>query len=359
MTDAGQGDGSGPWGDRSAAPADPEATVFAPAPSRAAAVAGIVSTDFIGAAARNRRNTWVLVSVMIAIGAVLGYLLGAAIEAGEGDPYFNPFASGLGFGFALFMIAVSLIWTLVAMRFGARIVLSLSGAKEVSAEEAPQLHNVVEEMAIAAGLPKPKVAIIETEALNAFATGMSTDKAAIAVTRGLLATLNREELQAVVGHEMGHVLNLDMRYGTAVGVYVGLIALVADGILRTMRVASLGRSRSSNGKGNGLQAVLMVVLLLFAIIAPIAAKFVQMAISRQREYLADATSVKLTRNSVAMISALEKLGASTVPFDKANRATQHLFIVNPFRDFSAKASALMSTHPPLAERIERLRNLKG
>ncbi|WP_165837470.1 M48 family metallopeptidase [Zavarzinia aquatilis] len=317
---------------------------------------GIAATDFLGAARRNRRNTVTLVVVMIGIGAVLAYLLGAVIEAGEGDPRFNPAASGVGFGFAMIMIAISLVWTLIALKAGDRIVLRLVGAREVGVDEAPQLHNVVEEMAIAAGIPKPRVAIIETDALNAFATGMSRDRAAIAVTRGLLNTLNREELQAVVGHEMGHVLNLDVRYGTAVGVFVGLIALLADGILRLGRFGRMGRGRG-NDKGGGLQLVLLILLIVAAILAPLAAKLVQMAISRQREYLADATSARLTRNPLALISALEKLGASGVPFAQANRAVQHLFIVNPFRDFSAKASALMSTHPALAERIARLRNL--
>ncbi|MFA5122193.1 M48 family metalloprotease [Zavarzinia sp.] len=324
----------------------------------AAATAGLVSTDFVGAAARNRRATWGLIGIMIAIGALLGYLLGAFVESGNGAPNFNPFASATGFGFAIFMIVVSGIWTLIVLRFGDRIVLGLSGAREVSAEEAPVLHNVVEEMAIAAGVPKPRVAIMDTDALNAFAAGMSPDHVAIAVTRGLLASLNREELQAVVGHEMGHLLNLDVRYGTAVGVYVGLIALLADAILRVASWGGGRSSRSSNGKGGGAQVLLGILLVIAAILAPIAARLVQMAISRQREFLADATSARLTRNPLALISALEKLGASTVPMANANRATQHLFIVNPFRDFSAKASALMATHPPLAERIERLRNLR-
>ncbi|PWR23769.1 M48 family metallopeptidase [Zavarzinia compransoris] len=347
----------GPWGRRSPAPppAEEGATVFAPRPA-ATAAAGLVSTDFHAAAARNRRLTWILIAVMIAIGAVLGYLIGATVEAGEGRADFKPWASGLGFGFAVVMIAISLVWTLIVMKIGDRIVLSLSGAREVTAEQEPQLHNIVEEMAIAAGIPKPRVAVMETEALNAFATGMSTERSAVAVTRGLMQALNREELQAVVGHEMGHVQNLDVRYGTAVGVYVGLIALVGDAVLRMSRFGG-GRRSSGNGKNNGAQAILMVILVIAAIVAPIAAKLVQMAISRQREYLADATSARLTRNPLALISALEKLGASTVPLDRANRATQHLFIVNPFRDFSAKATALMSTHPPLAQRIERLRNL--
>lgn len=318
---------------------------------------GLAATDFFAAARRNRRNTAILIAVMIAIGAVLAYLLGAVIESAESGPGFDPLASETGKVFALLMVAISLVWTLIALKLGDRIVLSLAGAREVSAEQEPQLHNVVEEMAIAAGLPKPRVAVMETDALNAFATGMRSDRAAIAVTRGLLNSLNREELQAVVGHEMGHVANLDVRYGTAVGIYVGLIALVSDGVLRLGRAGGLRRSRGGNDKGGGAQGILMILLIVAAILAPIAAKLVQMAISRQREYLADATSARLTRNPLALISALEKLGGSTVPFAQANRAVQHLFIVNPFRDFSARAGALMSTHPPLAERIERLRNL--
>jgi heat shock protein HtpX len=219
------------------------------------------------------------------------------------------------------------------------------------------LFNVVEEMSIAAGVPMPKVMVMEVDALNAFATGTSTSNAAIVVTRGLLNTLNREELQGVVGHEMGHIANLDTRYMTIVGVTVGLIALVASMILRAMQWGSY-RSSNSDRKSSGGSAFLIIVLLVVAVLAPLAAKAVQMAVSRQREYLADATSVQFTRNPDGLISALQKLEAAAgKPFPGVSDATQHLFIVNPVRAMTAKTSALMATHPDLESRIARLRNL--
>jgi heat shock protein HtpX len=215
-------------------------------------------------------------------------------------------------------------------------------------------------MSIAAGVPMPKVMVMEVDALNAFATGTSTSNAAIVVTRGLLTTLNREELQGVVGHEMGHIANLDTRYMTVVGVTVGLIALVASMILRAMQWGSYssGSSRSDRKGGSGGAAILIIVLLVVAVLAPLAAKAVQMAVSRQREYLADATSVQFTRNPDGLISALQKLEAAAgKPFPGVSDATQHLFIVNPVRAMTKNTSALMATHPDIESRIARLRNL--
>jgi heat shock protein HtpX len=213
-------------------------------------------------------------------------------------------------------------------------------------------------MSIAAGVPMPKVMVMEVDALNAFATGTSTSNAAIVVTRGLLDTLNREELQGVIGHEMGHIANLDTRYMTIVGVTVGLIALVASMILRALQWGSYSSSRSDDRKSSGGSAILIIVLLVVAVLAPLAAKAVQMAVSRQREYLADATSVQFTRNPDGLISALQKLEAAAgKPFPGVSDATQHLFIVNPVRAMTAKTSALMATHPDLESRIARLRNL--
>ncbi|MDH3563644.1 MAG: M48 family metallopeptidase, partial [Gammaproteobacteria bacterium] len=208
-----------------------------------------------------------------------------------------------------------------------------------------------------AGIRKPRVYLIETDALNAFATGMHPARSSIGVTRGLLDTLNREELQGVVGHEMGHIVNWDIRYATAVGVIVGLIALVSDGALRSLRYS--GRSRSSNSRSGGGAVVIVLFLLIFAALAPIFSRLVQMAVSRQREFMADATSVRLTRHPEGLISALEKLALNAKPFKGANQATQHMFIVNPFRNFSEKASRLFATHPPLERRMARLRNLGG
>lgn len=334
------------------------AVAAAEPPPEAPAEAAFTATDYLGAARRNRRNTWALIAIMILVGVVLGYLAGALLEAyaGEVQPGgFDPLNSPGGLAGALVMLLAGGVWTVIALAWGDRIVLALAGAREVEATAEPLLHNVVEEMAIAAGVPKPRVAIIESEALNAFATGMRPAHSAIAVTRGLLGALSRAELQAVVGHEMGHIVNFDMRYGTAVGIFVGLIVLVSDGTLRSLRFRGAARGRDRGGNAG----FLMVLLLVFSILAPLIGRLVQMAISRQREYLADATAVRLTRDPLAMIGALEKLGGSTVPFANANRATQHLFIVNPFRDFAASASALMATHPPLAARIARLRALKG
>jgi len=259
---------------------------------------------------------------------------------------------------AAVMAGASVIWSGISLAFGSNMVLAMADAKPIEKADAPQLFNVVEEMSIAAGVPMPKVMVMETDALNAFATGTSTSNSAIVVTRGLLSTLNREELQGVVGHEMGHIANLDTRYMTVVGVTVGLIALVASMILRALQWGSYSSSRSDDRKSSGGSAILIIVLLVVAVLAPLAAKAVQMAVSRQREYLADATSVQFTRNPDGLISALQKLEAAAgKPFPGVSDATQHLFIVNPVRQMTAKTSALMATHPDLESRIARLRNL--
>ena len=317
-------------------------------------------TDFMAAARANQRATAWLVFSLLAILTLLGYLLGWGLQLGMG--YFPEdaetiwFFSHWGFRVAMVLLIIGSLWTWIAFRQGDRIVLRLTGASEVTPDDEPVLHNVVEEMAIAAGIVKPKVYVLETPALNAFATGMSPARSAIGVTRGLLDTLNREELQGVVGHEMGHIVNWDIRYATAVGVIVGLIALVSDAALRSLYFSNRGSGRSS-GKGGGNAAIIMIVLVAFAALAPVFAFLVQMAVSRQREFLADATSVRLTRHPEGLISALEKLAASAQPFRGANRATQHMFIVNPFRNFKERTNRLYATHPPLELRINRLHNL--
>ena len=351
----------GPWGSKPKAVTAPEP----PAAERPAL--RVVSTDFIAAQRANRRNTIVLIIVLMGLAGILGYLLGLVI-----DVYFTadrkqvedldlaaylavPSVAGVIISGGL--MSIGLIASAVAFAAGGRVMMSLTGAEEVTAEQEPVLHNVVEEMAIAAGLPKPRIVVIPTSAPNAFATGMEPESAIIGVTRGLLMELNREELQGVIAHEMSHILNWDIRYMTAVGILVGLIALVCDGVLRAGRVG-FGSSSGGRGKGKGGGGViLIIVLVVFAILAPIAAQMVRFAVSRQREYLADATSVQLTRNPLGLMHALQKLQDNAQPFDGANRATQHMFIVNPFKNFSADTSALMATHPPLEARIERLSNL--
>lgn len=312
---------------------------------------------------RNEWNTLWLCLVLVLVGLLLGYAIGWGLEAylllpPEGRLDVDPLRlSDYGLNGAAIMAAASAAAILVALTRGDRIVLGLAGAREVGVEEEPRLHNIVEEMALAAGLPKPRVAVIESPALNAFATGLKPEKAAIAVTRGLLDRLTRSELQGVVGHEMSHIGNNDILYATAVGVLVGLIVLVSDAARRSFRFARLGGGRR-RGRQGGAAVIALVVLLVFSILAPLAARLVQMAISRQREYLADATAVKLTRNPLGLIGALEKIGGSTVRYENANRAIQHLYIANPVKHFGPGARALFSTHPAIEDRIARLRNLQ-
>ena len=314
------------------------------------------TTNFVAAQAANRRNTLLLLFVLTALAALFGYVIGWALEGYVTDKVFA--ASVTGLMAAAILASASVIWSGVSLAFGSRMVLAMADAKPIEKSDAPQLYNVVEEMSIAAGVPMPKVMVMEVDALNAFATGTTTSNSAIVVTRGLLQTLNREEVQGVIGHEMGHIANLDTRYMTVVGVTVGLIALVASMILRALQWGSFRSSSSSDRKRSGGSALLIIVLLVVAILAPLAAKAVQMAVSRQREYLADATSVQFTRNPDGLVSALQKLEAAAgKPFPGVSDATQHLFIVNPMRQMTAKTSALMATHPDIESRIARLRNL--
>jgi heat shock protein HtpX len=355
---------SGPWDNHPAEP-NPSLAPSAPEAPPAPPVVRVNSTDFVAAQAANRRKTWVLILSLIVLGFLVGYVLGWAVDAwGSNSNHFNLLAiSGVGILGGLIFSGIGMGAAAVTLLAGDKVVLSMNGAKEVTDQQEPMLHNVVEEMAIAAGLPKPKVYVMETDALNAFATGLSPQKAAIAVTRGLLKALNREQLQGVVAHEMGHVLNLDTRYMAAVGIMVGLIALVSDVVLRMTRFggyrSSSSRSSDRESKGGGGAAIIvLVVMIVFMILAPIAAQMVRFAVSRQREFLADATSVQLTRNPVGLISALQVLGAGeTKGAEIGNRATQHLFIVNPLRNFGANTPALFATHPSIEERIKRLQNL--
>jgi heat shock protein HtpX len=330
-------------------------------PSSVPPPVGLKSTDFLAAQRQNRRRTRVLIAVLALIAAGLGLLVGAVLGFDETTPdLVSALTSPLAILGAVVLAMASLLWSWGTLFFGGRMVAGLTGADEVSRDREPQLHNIVEEMALAAGIPKPRVLVIETEVPNAFATGMRTDKAAIGVTRGLLQRMNRAELQAVIGHEMGHVANLDTRYMTAVAVTVGVIALVSDMALRSLQWGAFGRGRSRDDrKGGGAQAILIIILIVFAILAPIAAKLVQFAVSRQREYLADATSVQFTRDPESLISALRKLTEEAKPFPGASGATQHLFIVNPLRSFTSRSLALLATHPALEDRIERLQNLGG
>jgi heat shock protein HtpX len=206
----------------------------------------------------------------------------------------------------------------------------------------------------------PRVYLIDDTAPNAFATGRDPKHASVAITTGLVQKLDREELQGVIAHEMSHVRNFDIRFSLIVGVLVGSIALLADFFLRWTWLGGGGRrSRSDRDGGGGLQAVMMVVALVLAVLAPIAARMVQLAVSRQREYLADASSVELTRNPHGIESALAKIAQDQEVLEVANRATQHLYFTNPIKKFEERSSNLFSTHPAIVDRINRLRALTG
>jgi len=296
--------------------------------------------------AANKRNSLALMAVFLAFIAVFGYVIG---YAWIGDP-----ASAL-FGLGLAFVAGS-VSGIVSYYAGDRMVLAASRAREVTDHEVPQLFNVVEEMAIASGLPMPKVYIIEDSAPNAFATGRDPEHASVAVTSGLLEKLNRDELQGVIAHEMAHVGNFDIRYAMLVGILVGTTVLISDFFLRGLW---FGGGRGGRREGDGqAQLIMIIVAVVLAVLAPIFARLLQLSISRQREYLADATAVKLTRNPKGLADALQKISGDTEVLEVANRATAHLYIVNPIKKFEKRAKGLFSTHPPIEERIQILRSLE-
>jgi heat shock protein HtpX len=291
----------------------------------------------------NRRNSLILISVFLAFVAVFGYVIG---WAWIGDPV------GAIFGLVLAFI-VGTVTGLATYYGGDKMVLAASRAREISHDDAPVLFNVVEEMAIAAGLPMPKVYIIDDSAPNAFATGRDPEHASVAVTSGLLEKLNRDELQGVIAHEMSHVANFDIRYSMLVGILVGTTVLISDFFLRGLWFGGGGRGR---GDGGGyIQLIMMVIAIVFAILAPLFARLLQLSISRQREYLADASAVRLTRNPKGLADALQKISGDREVLEAANRATAHLYIVNPVKGFEKRAKGLFSTHPPIEERIQILR----
>jgi heat shock protein HtpX len=289
--------------------------------------------------AKNRRLSILLIAVVAALMVVMGFAIGEA--------------TGFSWFGLVIAAALALVMSLTGYFKGDKIVLAASRAKRVTHDDEPQLFNVVEEMKIASGAPMPAVYVIEDTATNAFATGRNPENGSIAVTRGLMDKLNREELQGVVAHEMSHVRNYDILYATLVGIMVGTIVLMADFFLRW---GIFGGGRRRQGGGGGWFAIVMLVIsLVMAILAPIAARMVQMAISRKREWLADASAVELTRNPEGLANALERISTDQEVLEVANRATAHLYIANPVKNFEKRASRMFSTHPPIEMRIQALR----
>jgi len=310
------------------------------------------STTFFREIGRNRRNSWLLVGVVIVVLGVLGGAIG--------------YATGFGWGGVIVAVVIATLMSIGSFFGGDKLVLASSGAKEVPVANPPdqyrQLVNVVTEMSLASGMPMPRVYVIDDTAPNAFATGRDPKHASVAATTGLLQKMDREELQGVIGHEMSHVRNFDIRFTLLVGVLVGSIALMSDWFLRYTFWFGGGRRRSSSdrsGGGGGLQVILFVVAIVLAIVAPLIGRMIQLAVSRSREELADVSSVDLTRNPVGLARALRKISDDPEVLEVANRATQHLYIVNPIKSFEERAKSMWDTHPPIAERIRILERIAG
>jgi heat shock protein HtpX len=288
--------------------------------------------------AGNQHRSYALLFLVTLILAGLVYAVGLYLDLGE--------------WFVAPAVIVALIMTWTSYYYSDQIVLSMSQAKPVTKEQEPYLWNTVEGLSIAAGLPVPRLYIIDDTAPNAFATGRDPQHAAIAVTRGLLDKLNRLQLEGVIGHEMSHIGNYDIRFMTLVSVLVGSVVLLSDWVIRARWY---GGRRSGRGGGN---AIVLLIALVFIVLSPIIAQLMQLALSRQREFLADATGAKLTRYPEGLASALEKIAADREPLEVANKATAHLYIYNPLRDYRRSwLNSLFSTHPPVVERVKRLRGM--
>ena len=292
--------------------------------------------------ASNKRRTWVLLVAFFAllalIGAAVGYLW-----------LDSPFG-GMAIAFIIGGIyAVSMIFQ------STEIVMSMNGAREVSEQEAPELYHVVQDMAMVAQIPMPRVFIVEDASPNAFATGSKPENAAVAATTGLLALMNREELEGVMGHEVSHIRNYDIRISTIAVALTSAVTMLSSMAGRMMWFGGGGRRRNDRDNDNGLGIVLMIVSILALLLAPLAATLVQLAISRQREYLADASSVELTRNPKGMINALLKLDNSQPMEHHVDDASAALYINDPKK--KGGLQKLFYTHPPISDRVERLKNM--
>ena len=268
--------------------------------------------------------------------------------------------SGWGTGGLVLAVVVSMTMAAAGYYSSDKIVLAISRARPATKEEFPYLYNVVEGLAIAAGIPAPKCYVIDDTAPNAFAAGRKPETAVICVTTGLLSKLNRAELEGVVAHEMSHIKNFDVRLQTLVVVMAGIVALLSDWILRSFFWGG-GRRRAGRSRGGvsigGAGALIGVVGLILAALSPFIAQLIQFAISRKREFLADASGAMLTRYPAGLASALRKISVDTEPLEAANKATAHLYIVNPLKDIKGAVNRMFSTHPPVEERIAALEKM--
>ncbi len=311
---------------------------------------------------KNKRQSVFLIIGMLLLVTALGSALGAvAVAYGGGGGDLKVFLPSVILGgiAALVVGSIATIWSWFS---GSKTILRMMGAIEMNRDADPELFNVVDEMRIAAGLPMPKVYLINDTALNAFATGRDPEHGVVAVTRGLRDKLNRDQLQAVIAHEMSHIRHYDIRFSLLMATLVGLIVFACDAAFRMAFYSRLGGRRSSrsssNGGGGAAIIIVIVIAIILAILAPVLARFIQMAYSRQREYLADAGAVELTRNPEALASALAAIAGDEEPLvEAANRGTAHMFIANPLKKARAARQNMNSrfaSHPPMDKRIARI-----
>ena len=297
--------------------------------------------------AANRRKTILLIVGAIVLLGAVGYALGLWYGSGP---------AGL-----VGAVALALVLSLGSFFGGDRLVLASTRAREVTPQDQPRLHNIVEGLAIAAGIPKPKVYVIPEQAPNAFATGRNPEHASIAVTEGLLSTMNRVELEGVIGHELAHVVDRDILVGTVVATLVGAVILISEFFMRSWWWGGVRGRRGGDRGGGGIEAIIFAIGLVLLILAPIIAQIVRLAVSRQREFLADAQGALLTRYPPGLASALRKIGAASgIPMRSANNATAHLWLNQPSRiqgEGMGPLEKLFSTHPPIEERIRRLEEM--
>lgn len=293
--------------------------------------------------ASNKRKSLILAFLFIVVIIMLGWTFDQLY--GDGRSY-----SGI-----IFAVMISLIMTAISYFSGDKIALAATGAKPISHDDNEYVYHFVENLCLASGLPVPKIYIIEDPAINAFATGRDPKSASIALTRGAVEKLDRAELEGVIAHELSHIKNYDIRFMMLIAVMVGAIIILADIMLRS---GGLFRGRNNNrNEGSQLFAILMIVGIVLAILSPFIAELIKMAISRKREYLADASGALLTRYPDGLASALEKIAMDNQPMQRASSATAHLFISSPFKGGRKKISALFSTHPPIEDRIQKLRTM--
>ncbi len=290
----------------------------------------------------NKKKTWLIMTFFSIFIATVAFILGKS--------------SGYGISWAGTALVISGLMSLGSFYWGSNIVLAMSGARPADRKKDFDLYTVSENLAIASGLPKPKVYVIEDSAPNAFATGRDPQHAVICATRGILQKLNRDELEGVIAHEMSHIQNFDTRLMAIVSILVGMIAFLSDWFMRTLWWGGRGRDREERGS---LGAVIFIIGIILAVISPFIATIIQLSISRRREYLADASGALLTKNPRALASALEKISNDKNVLNLANNATAHLYIANPFKGKNTGSwiAGLFNTHPPIEERIKILRSM--